>query len=92
MKTPAKYQPTPRKIDDKDWMYEQYWGNLRSAQEIAAMDEVNVGSDLIYRKLREHGIPAHTDGYNLEHTRTTPIDGYRPADDDEDTTVDWSKQ
>jgi hypothetical protein len=33
--TPARYQAATRKYEDKDWLYEQYWGEMLTIAEIA---------------------------------------------------------
>jgi hypothetical protein len=53
--TPAKYRATQRTYEDKDWCYEQYWGEMRSLTDMA--EECGVTYDTIKRQMDEFGIP-----------------------------------
>jgi len=86
-KTPDRYVPESRDYEQKDWLYEQYWGHLRSSREIA--DQCGVSHDTIRNTLREHGIPIRPPEWRR---RTGPYD---PRDDfvrDEDDTHDDTSQ
>jgi predicted DNA-binding protein YlxM (UPF0122 family) len=52
---PEQYQPTYEKYEQKEWLYEQYWGQLNSQREIA--EKVNVARTKIRMELDRHGIP-----------------------------------
>lgn len=74
---PAKYQPEPRQYEDKKYLQEQYWGQLKSVREIA--DENGVSPTTIKDRLRRHGIPSRVDGYTRENS-VSPFTGfYRSA-------------
>lgn len=58
-----KYAAKPRKCDDKAFLYEQYWGELKSVRAIAKMDCVNVAKRKIKEQLNEFGIPTRGKRY-----------------------------
>lgn len=64
--TPAKYQAKPRKHEQKDWLYEQYWGQLRSMRDIA--DEFDIDASAIRKGLRMHGIPSRPNRWTMDNT------------------------
>lgn len=60
-KTPNRYTPDPRKFEDKQWLYEQYWGKVLSIDEVAA--KTDVSSQTIIRAMDERGIPRRPSAY-----------------------------
>jgi len=56
--TPTRYVPTDRQYTDKSWLYEQYWAELRSIEEIATLSSVSAST--ISRQLHRHGIPVRS--------------------------------
>lgn len=88
--TPERYQPEPRKWEDKDWLYEQYWGEWHDQSEIA--EQVDVCQRVISNKMAELGIPTRREAV---HRTAGQFGGYDPRDDytvpdDADDTADWS--
>lgn len=74
---PTKYQPTPEKYEQKQWLYEQYWGQLLSQNEIA--DETPVSRKKIRMEMDKHGIPSRATGCN--HDQANPFAGfYNPTE------------
>jgi hypothetical protein len=66
---PQKYQPEPKRYEQKDWLYQQYWGELKSTVEIAEQAEVNRAT--IRKRMEQFGIPRRPSGY------TDPIAHYK---------------
>jgi len=71
--TPEKYLPDPRQYEDKAWLYEQYWGELRPVREIA--DDCNVGHAAVREQMVEFGIPRRGGNYTRENT-VSPFAGF----------------
>jgi hypothetical protein len=44
----------------KDWLYEQYWGQLKSAAAIARHPDVTVSRDTVQTRLNQFGIPTRS--------------------------------
>ena len=91
--TPAKYRPDERQWKDKAWLYEQYWGEMKSCSEIAAGRDVS--SRHIQTTMSELGIPRRNDSYRLDND-VGIFDGFYDDGDgpgnvgDDEVTVDWS--
>jgi len=62
---PEKYQPDERKYEQKDWLYQKYWGELLSQQDIA--DIVDTHRTVIKENMDEFGIPTRPDGYTRDN-------------------------
>jgi len=82
--TPEKYRPEPRKYEQKDWLYQQYWGEMKSTIEIA--EGVAVTQRYIVDLLDEHGIPRRHPGHEAAGE---PLKGFRAPDEEE--SIDWSE-
>jgi len=63
--TPKRYRAEPKQYENKDWLYEKYWGKLLSQQEIA--DEADTHRTVIRENMNEHGIPTRADGYTRDN-------------------------
>lgn len=63
---PKKYQPDNRDWEDKQCLYQKYWGELLSQQEIA--DEMGVHRTMVRDSMHEHGIPRRPDGYTRNNS------------------------
>lgn len=70
---PEKYQPEPRLYEQKDWLYEQYWGELRSAGDLA--DDADTGHKTILEWMEKYGIPTRTDGFKRDNS-VSPFRGF----------------
>lgn len=83
-----KYAAKTRKVDDKAFLYEQYWGELKSPREIMKMDCVNCSKKLIIKNMRKFGIP--TRGYRYNSDNSVPPYSCFYSDDEAktDTTSD----
>lgn len=78
---PEKYQAEPRKWEQKDWLYEQYWGEeMRSIAEIA--EECGLHRKTVTKQFRQHGIPIREDCNQLRRDYD-PIEARRPDEDDD---------
>jgi hypothetical protein len=76
--TPPKYVPQPRQWDDKQWLYEQYWGEeLLSIETIAT--RLDVAPSVVRRALHDHGIPRRIQGYTPSNT-VSPFRGFYDGD------------
>jgi hypothetical protein len=74
---PQKYQPEPAQYEQKDWLYQQYWGQLKSQNEIAA--EVECSRKKIRMEMAKHGIPTRETGCNAK--QANPFAGfYNPTE------------
>lgn len=78
------YEPKSRITDKKHRLYEEYWGNLKSAKEIA--DENDVYSRLVRDSLRDFGIPLRPRKYGRNNS-ISPFTGFyqnkaSPTDED----------
>lgn len=82
-KTPERYVPTDEKWRQKDWLYEQYWQQLKSAPEIA--QETPKSEHAIRRLMDKHGIPRRKSNYNRDNTVSAFAGFYN---DDEATRAD----
>jgi hypothetical protein len=72
MTTPDKYQAKPRKHEQKEWLYEQYWGELKTMEEMAT--EAPVERKEIRLALVEAGIPRRPKGCIIG--KTSPFAGF----------------
>lgn len=70
---PPKYQAEPRQYEDKRYLQEQYWGELKSIQDIA--DECDTGNKVIRNEMHRHGIPTRVDGYTFSNS-VSPFAGF----------------
>jgi hypothetical protein len=71
---PERYQPEPRKCDDKAWLREQYWGdNLLNCAEIA--EQCELCPSRVGHRLREMGIPARANNYTRNNA-VSPFAGF----------------
>lgn len=61
MTTPDKYQAETMECEQKEWLYKQYWGELKSQKEVA--ETADVGRKKIRIELLEHGIPTRQKGW-----------------------------
>jgi len=94
--TPERYRPEPRKWENKDWLYEQYWGQLRSTEAMA--EDTDTCGQIIRETMDELGIPRRDEACH-GRSRVGPFNGFYNGDDgpgrvsdDEGVTVDWGKQ
>lgn len=77
-KTPQKYQAESRRYEDKSWLYQQYWGQLKSTVEIASV--VDITDQTLRHKMERFGIPRRHPHWE---TYSDPCYGFRPVDDSE---------
>jgi hypothetical protein len=54
--TPDKYKGEKRKYENKEWLQQQYWSEMKSKKEIAALCKVGSTKE-IGKAMREFGIP-----------------------------------
>ena len=71
--TPEKYLPQPRQYENKAWLYEQYWGELRPVREIA--ENCEVGHAAVREQMVEFGIPRRVDGFKRGNS-VSPFAGF----------------
>jgi hypothetical protein len=71
--TPERYKPDPRSWEQKDWLYEQYWGQLKSGRAIA--EDVEVHERTIREELARHGIPRRPVAWRKE-SQKSPFAGF----------------
>lgn len=71
------YEPDPREWEQKEWLYEQYWGKMRSTAEIAK--NVDVARTTIRKEIYEAGIPTRITGYTDTNT-VSPFAGFYGSD------------
>jgi len=64
--TPARYRPEPRQYEDKQWLYEQYWGQLKAFNEIA--EDLDCGERQIREQMAAFGIPRRVRRYTSENS------------------------
>lgn len=69
-----RYTPEPRQYEDKQWLYQQYWGELRTLTAIA--DECDVSHPTIARQMRAFGIPRRSDAAGRAATDTSLFAGF----------------
>jgi len=67
----SRYEPEPRKYEEKDFLYEHYWGQFKSTHQIA--DECGTSHTMVSNAMQDHGIPRRVDGY----TRDNCISAFR---------------
>lgn len=53
--TPAKYRATARCYEKRSWLYERYWSDVLTVEEIAARTDAS--TQTIIRNMEAHGIP-----------------------------------
>lgn len=70
---PERYQPEPRKCDDKEWLREQYWGEMLNQAEIA--EKCELSASRVGHRLRDMGIPTRPAGYSRSNG-TSPFAGF----------------
>jgi len=73
MTTPDKYIPETRQWEQKEWLYEQYWGEMHSTREMS--EKVSVSTMTIKRTLKKFGIPLRTTSYN-SYNAVSPFAGF----------------
>lgn len=66
------YAPEPEKYEQKQWLYEQYWGQLKSQNKIVA--GLDVSRKKIRMEMNEHGIPRRTE--SAAHPQSNPFEGF----------------
>lgn len=87
----------------KEWLYEQYWGQMQTTEDIAA--DFDVSSGTVGRRMRELGVPRRRrnavkaseqydprDEWGSPNTQpvTADSDPHADANSDERQTIDWS--
>lgn len=77
------YEPEPREWEDKEVLYEKYWGEMMSLAEIA--DEFDTGPRMISDQMEEFGIPKRHRCYKGKGQHS-PFTGF--YNDDESTVGD----
>jgi hypothetical protein len=92
--TPERYQPEKRRVDDKDWLREQYWGDEKqSLAEVAA--ETGLSEAQVGRYFDAFGIPRRPGDF-ARTNGVSPFAGFYgpgepvPDDDPEATKYDPS--
>jgi len=68
---PDRYTPEKEVYEQKDWLYEQYWGQLKSASEVAEAGDTN--HTQILNQMESHGIPRRDPDY----TRSNCVSAFR---------------
>lgn len=71
--TPEKYRATPPKYEDKEWLYEQYWGEMKSLRDMAA--QCGTGHQIIRERMEDFGIPRRAD-HHTKHNSVSPFTGF----------------
>lgn len=71
---PQKYQARTRDWERKSWLYQLYWGQLLSTNEIA--DRAGVHPSTIKEQLYRHGIPRRTQRYHGDDGNISPFWGF----------------
>lgn len=61
----SRYEPEPREYEQKDFLYEHYWGQFKSTHQIA--DECGVSHSTIRTAMQDNGIPCRVDGYTRDN-------------------------
>lgn len=82
------YEPDPRLWEQKDWLYDQYWAQLKPIRQIA--EEFGFGRRTIGRALEDNGIPRRTTGWERGNF-VSPFVGFY-NDDESGTTDELKKQ
>lgn len=72
------YEPEPRQWEQKDWLYEKYWGEMKSVREIA--DECEVEKRTLSKQFDRLGIPRRPRGYG-SGTSFSPFAGFYNSDE-----------
>jgi len=54
-KASSQYTPTTRKWTEKEWLYDQYWNQIKTINEVA--NETDVSRQSILRAMKRAGIP-----------------------------------
>lgn len=76
------YEPEPRDWERKEWLYEKYWGEMQSLDE---MDEdYGVGRETITSKMDEFGIPRRERAYTSGNT-VSPFAGFYAGNENAQT-------
>jgi len=77
--TPKKYQANTRNYEQKNWLYQKYWGELLSVMEMAKQADVVESHRRITEQMERHGIPRRVDGYTDENS-VSPFAGFYQDD------------
>jgi hypothetical protein len=75
--TPAKYVADERKYEDKQWLYEQYWGKKKPIPELAEI--CCVGKRTVAERMEKFGIPRRYPNYN-RHNSVSMFAGFYDGD------------
>jgi len=62
---PGRYTPDTEVYEQKDWLYEQYWGQFKTASEVAEAGGTN--HTQILNQLEKHGIPRRVNGFSRDN-------------------------
>lgn len=73
--TPDKYTPEPRKYEQKDWLYQEYWGKFKSVHQIA--DECDTAHSQVRESMVELGIPRRVDRFTRDNAVSAFTGFYR---------------
>jgi hypothetical protein len=85
--TPERYIPDDQPYDDKDWLYEQYWGTpWRSAREMAKACDTSRGT--IQGRMEQFGVPKRPEYWKRSSGSCDVQEMYALEDTDE--SVDWN--
>lgn len=58
------YAPTEREWAKKSWLYEQYWGHVKTVSEMALM--VDVSRQTLHREMQDKGVPRRPPAIHCE--------------------------
>jgi hypothetical protein len=72
------YEPDPRDWEQKDWLYEKYWGELLSLREVA--EAAGVTEKPVREQMNSFGIPRRERGFDKEGT-ISPFSGFYTEDE-----------
>jgi hypothetical protein len=72
------YEPEPRKWEDKDWLYEKYWGELLTVRELS--EECGDSQRVIRDQMDDFGIPRRPRGFENGGT-ISPFSGFYAEDE-----------
>jgi len=85
--TPAKYRAEPPQYEQKDWLYEQYWGKGLSMKAMAEACDSNHQD--IRDAMDEYGIPRRRRSHAVDAGDYDPREEW--SLDESDESVDWSQ-
>lgn len=77
VEVPSKYQADPRPYEDKQWLYEKYWGQLKPLSEIA--DRCGVSRRQLNKYCEKFGIPRRHSFYRPNNS-VSPFRGFYSTD------------